>query len=482
MKKIACITVWLSAAFVLFAQTETGVAQDSVYQKLLQYRVEHDSNYRQLQMQADIAANKAEKAKTESLVTMEVGSGNTQLVLNTDADKRGGTTAPYANIALPSYNNTGIKLSVPYSKVGQRQETGAEVSVSTDIYSKNAEAKKYTLNLAQSAADQARRAKEEGLALAEKQFLQDIQRLLDDYTTLLDKELSEVKAEIQYNQTKAQGYAESSTKMRTANLELLGAKREHQNADFNFSASYHAFAESCGLTTDEAPQMFLTSLWNSIPVQKAADIEQYPQAAYKKLVEAEQRHMQNAAKRNIELSPFSIGADAGYKLRNTKIGSGSAKNEHSVLGGLSMQFPGGKAYTGVEVPLADPKSTALKLSFSWNPFSIQYRKLDKKNAKLEDAIERLKIEDAKEHYQKQLHTNKTSNEQMTWQQKATADELSIYKQNADDHAQWYRNGVISKVESLQAELEYKKAEARYAKAKTAVMIFNIDTALLFEKR
>ena len=482
MKKIACITVWLSAAFVLFAQTETGAAQDSVYQKLLLYRIEHDSNYRQLQMQADIAANKAEKAKTESLVTMEVGSGNTQLVLNTDADKRGVTTAPYANIALPSYNNTGIKLSVPYSKVGQRQETGAEVSVSTDIYSKNTEAKKYTFNLAQSAADQARRAKEEGLALAEKQFLQDIQRLLDDYTTLLDKKLSEVKAEIQYNQTKTQGYAESSTKMRTANLELLSAKREHQNADFNFSASYHAFAESCGLTTDEAPQMFLTSLWNSIPVQKAADIEQYPQAAYKKLVEAEQRHTQNAAKRNIELSPFSIGADAGYKLRNTKIGNGSAKNEHSVLGGLSMQFPGGKAYTGVEVPLADPKSTALKLSFSWNPFSIQYRKLDKKNAELEDAIERLKIEDAKEQYQKQLHTNKTAKEQMIWQQTATADELSIYKQNADDHAQWYRNGVISKVESLQAELEYKKAEARYAKAKTAVMIFNIDTALLFEKR
>ena len=112
MKKITCITVCLSAAFVLFAQTETGVAQDSVYQKLLQYRVEHDSNYRQLQMQADIAANKAEKAKTESLVTMEVGSGNTQFVLNTDADKRGVTTAPYANIALPSYNNTGIKLSV----------------------------------------------------------------------------------------------------------------------------------------------------------------------------------------------------------------------------------------------------------------------------------------------------------------------------------------------------------------------------------
>ena len=69
MKKIMCAVAWLCAAFVLFAQTTDESITDSVYQKLLQYRVAHDSNYRQLQMQADIAANKAEKAKTESLVT-----------------------------------------------------------------------------------------------------------------------------------------------------------------------------------------------------------------------------------------------------------------------------------------------------------------------------------------------------------------------------------------------------------------------------
>ena len=482
MKKITCAAAWLCVAFVLFAQTADESITDSVYQKLLRYRVAHDSNYRQLQMQADIAANKAEKAKTESLVTMEVGSGNTQFVLNTDADKRSITTEPYAALALPSYNNTGIKLSVPYHKRGQTQEIGADVSVSTDIYSKNAEAQKYTRNLAQSAADQARRAKEEGLALAEKQFLQDIRQLLDDYAALLDKELDEVKAEIQYNQTKAQGYADSSTKMRTANLELLGAKREHQNASFTFSVSYRMFMESCGLTTNDSPQVFLASLWDSIPAQTATDIERYAQSSYKPVAEAERQHTQNKVKRDIELSPFSIAADAGYSLRNTKIGSGSATNEHSVSGGLSMQFPGGKAYTGVEVPLSDPKNTAIKLSFSWNPFSIQYRKLDKKNAELDDAIERLKIEDAKEQYQKQLNANKMMHEQMMWQQAATVDELSIYKQNAEDHAQWYRNGVISKIESLQAELEYKKAEVRFAKAKTAVMIFNIDTALLFEKQ
>ena len=500
MKKYTCSAAVLCVALMLFAQTEPAASgQQPVYQTLLQYRIEHDSKHRQLQMQAEIAANKAEKAKTESLVTTEVGSGDTQLTLNGDTAQTGIKTAPYASVLLPSYNNTGVKVRIPYNKEGrtitnpstgsaavmQTQNLGAEVTVSTDIYSKNAEKQKYTRGLAQSAAKQARKAEEEGISLAEKQFLQDIQKLLDDYTTLLDKELNEVKAEIQYNQTKTQGYAETSTKMRTADLELLSAKREHQNADFSFSASYRVFAESCGIAPEENPRAFLTTLWDSIPIQKAADIEQYPLTAYKTLVEAEQRHLQNTVKRDIELSPFALGAEAGYLLRNTQTtlsGASTKERAHAVLGGLTMQFPGGKAYTGVEIPLSDPKSTAFKLAFSWNPFSIRYRKLDKHNAELEHAIEMLKIEDAKEQYRKQLQSHKISSEQMTWQQTATADELSIYKQNAEDHAQWYRSGIINRFENLRAELEYKKAEARHAKAKTAVIIFNIDTALLFEKQ
>lgn len=499
MKKYLYNAAVLFAAAALFAQTGPAPSeQQPVYQTLLQYRIDHDRKHRQLQMQAEIAANKAEKAKTESLVTTEVGSGDTQLTLNGDTAKTGVKTAPYASVLLPSYNNTGVKVRIPYNREGrtvtnpgtvstdvmQTQNIGAEVTVSTDIYSKNAEKQKYTRNLAKSAARQAQQAEQEGISLAEKQFLQDIQKLLDDYTALLDKELNEVKAEIQYNQTKTQGYAESSTKMRTANLELLSAKREHQNADFTFAASYRVFAESCGIDPTENPRTFLISLWDSIPMQRATDIEQYQQSSYKTLIEAEQRHTQNTVKRDIELSPVALGAEAGYLLRNTQTslsGNTTKSNTHSVLGGLIMQFPGGKVHTGVEVPLSDPKNTAIRLAFSWNPFSIQYRKLDKKNAELEHAIEMLKIEDAKEQYRKQLQTNKISSEQITWQQKATADELSIYKQNAEDHAQWYRNGIINRFENLQAELEYKKAEVRHAKAKAAIMIFNIDTALLFEK-
>ena len=481
----------LCCTHLLIAEAESS----PLYQKLLDYRIFHSSAYRQLQMQADIAANKAEKARSEALTVLEVGSGDTRLLLNGNTATTGIKTSPYASVSLPSYNNTGIKVSVPYSKaartgnipgssgVTQTQSLGTEVTVSTDIYSKNAESRKYTLNLAQSEADTARQAAVEGISLTEKLFLQDIQGLLDDYMAVLDKELHEVKAEIQYNQIKAQGYAENSTKMRTAGLELLGASRERRNADFSFSASYRMFAESCGIAENIEPYTFLAELWDSIPVQAAVDIDCYDQSIYKPLIEAERQYVQNTAKRDIALSPFSIGAEAGYRLHKTQTSFGSVTDKeltHAVSGGLNMQFPGGKLYTGVEVPIADPKNTAIRLAFNWNPFALKYRKLEKRNAVLEAAIEQLKIEDAKERYQKQVQTSKTAKDQLVWQQNTVAAELSIYKQNAEDHAQWYKAGIISKVDSLQAELEYKKAEVRAAKAKTAVIIFNIDTALLFK--
>lgn len=481
VKKHIFIAVFFSIAGILCAYLKGQDTPHAVYQTLLQYRLEHDSNYRQLHMQADIAGNNLQKAKTKSVVQTEVGSGNTQLILNTDKDKVGFATAPYAQVRMPSYNNTGVKVIVPYSKMGRQQETGAEVSISTDIYSKNAAEHKYAVTLAQAAADNAQRAQEGGSALAEKQLLKDIQKLLDDYAAALDKELSAVKADMQYKHIKSQGYAENSIKMRTANLELVTAQREHRRAVFNFTASYRMFAESCGIDESEKPEVFLPSLWASLPALKAVRIEDYPPEAYKSLIEAEEHHAQMAAKRDITLSPVSIAADAGYKLHNTRIGNEFTKTEHAVLGGLGMQFPGGKAYMGAEIPLSESANTALKLSFSFDPFSLKYRKLDKKNAELEDAIEKLKIEDAKEQYKKQLHANKLMQEQLTWQQTATADELSIYKQNVEDHTQWYQAGIIAKVEYLQAELEYKKADVRSARAKIDVMIFNIDTALLFQK-
>ncbi len=480
--------------FVFLCTAVSGFAQADLYQTLLQYRTVHDTQYRRAQMQAEIAANKAEKAKTESLALIEAGSGDSQVTLNADPKKIAVNTAPYAQLRLPSYNNTGLRVSVPYQKSGvessvpgvglvQSRSVGTSIMLSTDIYSKNAAAQKLTRDAAEDAATEAARQKTAELQLTEKRLLQDIQQLLQDYTAFLDTELKAVKSEIRYNTIKTQGYNDSSTKMRAAKLELLHAKREHQNAVFLFSASYREFCESCGITVEDDADRFLSLLGAAIPLREVEDINRYPPDAYKKLIEAEKLYNTNQTKRSIQNSPVSLSAEAGYSLQNRETEFSSQKkkeNTHTVLGGLKMKFPGGTLYTGVDIPLDDPKDTSIRFGVSWNPLSIKYRRLDKKNAALESQIELLHIEDAKKACTKQMQTRTIQGERIAWQQKAAADELSIYKQNAEDHTGWYKNGVITRFEQMQAELEYKKAAMRYAKAKTAAIIFNIDIQLLFQ--
>lgn len=494
MKKFLYTVLGFCTALSAAAQTPSD---SGLYQELLQYRIKNDSTYRQLHLQSSIAAHEAQKTKLESLAVLETGSGDTRIGLNPDPKKISVETSPYAGVQLPSYNNTGIRVSVPYTKApqavtnpftgtketAQLQSTGAAITVSTDIYSKNAAAQQLRRSQVDYAAAQALEKERKGAALAEKQFLTDVQQLFDSYAALLDKELLEVQANIRFKQTAGQGYAEQSAKMRTANLELLNAKREKQEAAFAFSSTAQLFLEGCGKqnTITDIPA-FLTELASSIPVRKTIDIEQFPVSSYTELMEAEHIAAEQEAKRTIALSPFSLGAEAGYRFNRQKLTAGSAvhsENVHTVSAGLNMQFPGGKAYTGVDIPVTHPRESSIKIGFSWNPLYIQYRKLEVKNAELARNIEQLRIEDAKKAYRRQLQTAKITGSRIAWQQEATAGEIDIYRQNAEDHKDWFKRGIITEFEDMQAALEYKKAFMRHAKAKTAVIIFNIDTGLLF---
>ena len=465
------------------------------YQQLLQYRIQNDSACRKLQLESQIAAHQAEKTKLESLVTVELGSEDTSIKLNKDPNKIAFSTSPYVNVQLPSYNNTGIRLSLPYARFTpppnnaggaqgeMQQRLGAGFMISTDIYSTNAAAKRLMRSQAEFAAAEAEQKAQEGIALAEKQFLTDLQHLFDTYTALLEKELAEVQAEIRSKQADVQGYPESSTKMRTTKLALMSAKREKQAAALTFGSEFKLFSESCGQDIPEADrQAFLTELAAAVPVQKLADIEQFPQASYKALIQAEHTAAQNSAKQDIELSPFSLGAEAGYRFGAQKGEAFSVQhnNEHTISAGIHMKFPGGKIYTGVDTPLSDPSTSTIKLGVSWNPFFIRYQKLAVENAELARNIDQIRIEDAKRAYQRQVQSSKISSEAIAWQQKITTEELSLYRQNAQDHAGWYKAGLITSFDHLQAVLEYRKAVIRNGKANAAVIIFNHETKLLFQ--
>ena len=62
----------------------------------------------------------------------------------------------------------------------------------------------------------------------------------------------------------------------------------------------------------------------------------------------------------------------------------------------------------------------------------------------------------------------------------TNEEISIYRQNNQEHAEWFRRGLISGYENMQADLEYKRAVVRELDSRINAVTFNIETSLMFE--
>lgn len=60
------------------------------------------------------------------------------------------------------------------------------------------------------------------------------------------------------------------------------------------------------------------------------------------------------------------------------------------------------------------------------------------------------------------------------------EEISIYMQNRLEHAEWFRRGLISSYENMQADLEYKRAVVRELDSRINASMFNIETSLIFE--
>ncbi|CEM61229.1 hypothetical protein DWQ65_12010 [Treponema phagedenis] len=458
----------------LFGIAFASAAEENLYDALLQYRLENGAVYKEIQMQSDIASNEYQKTKLNSLIVTEIGSGNTSINLGRK-DGASYTTEPNARILLPSYNNTGVSVSVPLSKTEAASSVGANVKVSTDIYSKNRKAQQLKRTAAKQQADEALQKKLDGKRLAEQSFLKEIKDLYGSYLNYLSKKLAKVDADIKFEQIKVQKYGANSTIYRTAQLRQMDAQRDLQAAEFSFQTAFAYFAESCGRSNADVDK-FLTELALTIPQEKIADVKNLSIENSRDFLRAQNEYRQKLLQREVEHSPFTLSAEAGYAWKKTEGSAGGStisETTNAILGGLSMKFPGGSLYTGVSVPINEPNKPAINLSFAWNPFFITYRQLDKQTVQLQNAIDLLKVQEQQKNAEQKIKNTQNLSSTLAWNQQSAIDELGIYNQNAKDHAQWFERGLISKFENLQAQLEYTKAVARTAQAKADVIIFNI---------
>lgn len=456
----------------LFISLNVLFAQENIYDKILEYRCKNDTDIVLIENEAAIALNNYKSVRLNSLFAFDFSS-TLNFNLSSEKDKSGFSVQPSVSAGMPLYNNLGLKLSAPYSYKMGKSSQDFSLGLSGDIYSQARKRKKQeietSLEALKEAENKVRRVKE----LAEKKLLTDIQKILNEYSALLSKRLSGIQADINYKQILAEGYSETSSKLRTARLNLISSERTEKETEFSFEVSARLFFESCGLDIPKKDEDdFFIRLAKSLPKQKLISMENLRAENYKPLLKAENDYKKLLEKNKMDLSPFSASASLGYSY--------TMNQNKNISSGLQLMFPGVRLDTGLSLSLDSASVPAMQVSFSINPLAIYDYYLNKKNVSLKEAGEKIKLGNTRNNFAKEFNTFKLKWEQLEWQQIRYAEELDIYKENAEEHAKWFQRGLINALENKQASLQYITALLGLADSNIAVHIFNAELKEAFD--
>lgn len=456
----------------LFISLNVLFAQENIYDKILEYRCKNDTDIVLIENEAAIALNNYKSVRLNSIFAFDFSS-TLNFNLSSEKDKSGFSVQPSISAGMPLYNNLGLKLSAPYSYKMGKSSQDFSLGLSGDIYSQAHKRKKQEIETSLEALKEAEKKVKSVKELAEKKLLTDIQKILSEYSALLAKRLSGIQADINYKQILAEGYSETSSKLRTARLNLISSERTEKETEFSFEVSARLFFESCGLDIPKKDEDdFFIRLAKSLPKQKLISMENLKAENYKPLLKAENDYKKLLEKNKMDLSPFSASASLGYSY--------TMNQNKNISSGLQLMFPGVRLDTGLSLSLDSASVPAMQVSFSINPLAIYDYYLNKKNVSLKEAGEKIKLGNTRNNFAKEFNTFKLKWEQLEWQQIRYAEELDIYKENAEEHAKWFQRGLINALENKQASLQYITALLGLADSNIAVHIFNAELKEAFD--
>lgn len=532
----------LLLVLLLVVSYQSARSQEGMYQKFLEYRLKSDSEYKAFQLELDIADTELKKAKNASLASLELGVSESGFSLSKEKSRTGYSFRPYINFSLPMYNNTGMKMSLPISKMGDAKTNAFNMSVFTEVYGITRKSKQLELMAVQEKRDKALKNCKLAAQYVEKKFLKELKEVFTLYSQTLEKKLKEAQAEIAYEQLKVQGYADVSTKMRTGKLDLLATQRDLKEADFAFQTKYNKFLSACGVSLSEVrvddenrlnketvgegengdiasssasesakPQdkvfshssstpvsgiplftieELLASILDSIPKMELIKLDGFGAENYVQFADAKKAYEMKKKRGELAVHPLTVTAETGISHSKKSLPSTvptiqtQETTEQSFSAGVGFKLPGTKILAGLDFPFDEKRrgDVQFKFGFAINPIEIWNYTLEKKNVAINDEIERLKLQDKIDAFDLVWNELNSKRNFIEWQNKMAEEQLGIYQENKKEYEMWLKRGVIGKSEKQRADIEYEKARVRQLDAIIGINSFNIETRLLFEEK
>lgn len=436
---------------------------------LLSY-VENDAELKNLILAAKKSALSYQSAKIDTGFDVTLSSGSVTLQVNDDGTKL--TAKPSVKMSLPQASNLSVTAQTNFSSESSNTSlSNTSVAVGIDIISSAVISNKLTKLKAERAVTEAQRKIEKRAIAAEKEFYTALKSLLSSINTIMTKRQTLYEDSIDLEAKKVQGYSESSSTYRQAELKVISDQHEIDSAIHSFKYDCVVFYKKCGYDLEIDDKADLMSFVPSgIDEVEPADILKFDKALYTEIENANWTYyidsMERSSKKN-----YGLSASAGYTFDN------SITNSDSIDAGLSGTFGGLTVGAGISLPVKSSQSSispAYTLSASLNPNTFRKNSITKKQNVLTEEQELLAIQTAESAYETKLVEFQQKLDTLLWEKKTVEENISMYGDLEKDMAQLYQQGYISETDYLSAKNNLNSSIIKKISNLIDLIIYNDD--------
>ena len=436
---------------------------------LLSY-VENDAELKNLILAAKKSALSYQSAKIDTGFDVTPSSGSVTLQVNDDGTKL--TAKPSVKMSLPQASNLSVTAQTSFSSESSNTSlSNTSVAVGIDIISSAVISNKLTKLKAERAVTEAQRKIEKRAIAADKEFYTALKSLLSSINTIMTKRQTLYEDSIDFEAKKVQGYSESSSTYRQAELKVISDQHEIDSAIHSFKYDCVVFYKNCGYDLEIDDKADLMSFVPSgIDEVEPADILKFDKALYTEIENANWTYYINSMERSSKKN-YGLSASAGYTFDN------SITNSDSIDAGLSGTFGGLTVGAGISLPVKSSQSSispAYTLSASLNPNVFRKNSITKKQNVLTEEQELLAIQTAESAYETKLVEFQQKLDTLLWEKKTVEENISMYGDLEKDMAQLYQQGYINETDYLSAKNNLNSSIIKKISNLIDLIIYNDD--------
>lgn len=386
---------------------------------------------------------------------------------------------PNVKATLPSVRNLSLIAGTDITVSSETKVENASISAEIDLIDKDKEKRELTEKKSLRAVLEAKRQIEAKAQSSEKNFYSEIKSLLKSSDSIASAKNSLYSDKISFEKIKAQGFAETSSNYRLAEMKVRNDLHNIETSERSLNHNFELFLLKCGLKEKIVSyEDFLILIKNEISEQQILTFDDFKKENYKQLENALWNQSINSLSRNSDKN-YSLKGNAGYTFNNTNTKGTDGKASDSLDAKVTSSILGMNLSAGVSLPINPNAAPAFTAGISFSPNTLKLQKLNEKSKLLDEKSEELSIESVLYNYNIAAADKKQTAEDLKWTMSTIEENLLMYTKTESDMKYYFDRGIITESEYLSAKTNKEKYEIEKTLNLLDIIISNCDTQSLF---